>query len=124
GDERHARDRDDASLQILTASELDRVRQRIDPADVARSVGGDAQPAPLAHREAGGAGVLTEASTVAVDDRSRCGSPSGTLPERVPVVAAGDEADLLALGLVRRRQPERTSDLADLRLRQLAQREA
>ena len=51
------------------------------------------------------------------------GLPAGPLTQGVAVVAAGHEADLLALGLVGGRQAETSGHVPDLRLGQVAERE-
>ena len=67
--------------------------------------------------------MLPDPLAVAVEQGTGLRHPAGPLAQRVAVVAAGDEADLLALGLVGRRQTEPARDVADLRLGQLAERE-
>ena len=49
--------------------------------------------------------------------------PASSLAKRVAIVATGDEADLLALGLLGRDQAKATSHVAHLGLGQIAQRE-
>ena len=110
-------------LEVLPAAELDRVRQRIDATDVAWLAQRDPQALALAHREAGRPAMLPHPLAVDVDERPGLRSPAGTLTQRLAVVAAGHEADLLALGLVGGGEPETARDLADLRLGQLAERE-
>ena len=53
-----------------------------------------------------------------------CGRPAAPRAQLLAVVAAGHEADLLALGLVRRDQLQAAGDRAHLGLREVAQREA
>ena len=67
--------------------------------------------------------MLPDPLPVAVEQRPGLRHPAGPVPERVAVVAAGHEADLLALGLVGRGQAEAARDVADLGLGQLAERE-
>src|SRR3954453_4430829 len=59
---------------------------------------------------------------VAVDDGPWLGDPARALTQRIPVVATGYEADLLALGLVGRHEAKVPRDRPDLRLGEIAQR--
>ncbi len=95
-----------------------------DLADVDRLTQRDPEPVALAHGVVGVAGVRADARAVDVDDRSRVARVAAALLEQRAVVAERDEADLLALRLVRRRQLELGRDLPHLRLRQVAEREA
>src|SRR5262245_57703781 len=125
GDERDPLDGERPRLEVLAPAQLDRVRQRVDPADVAWLAIAECHPqaASLAHRVGGGAAMLPHSLAVEVDDRPRRLLPTGPVAERIAVVAAGHEADLLALGLVGGHEPELAGDRTDLRLRQLAERE-
>ena len=67
--------------------------------------------------------MLPHPLAVAVEQRARLRHPAGALPQRVAVVAARDEADLLALGLVGRGETEAASHVPNLGLGQLAERE-
>ena len=67
--------------------------------------------------------MLPDPLAVDIDERARLRLPAGPLAERLAVVAAGDEADLLALGLVGGHEAEPARHVADLRLRQLTERE-
>jgi len=69
----------------------------VDRPDVARLTEGDANPLPLAYRVAGRAEVLPDQLPVDVKQRTRFGPPAGSLSQDVPVVAARNEADLLAV---------------------------
>ncbi len=123
GDERRPLELDRRRLEILAATERDGVRQRIDPADVARLARGR-RPAPGAGRSCSAATPPCSPTgpAVAIEQRPGLRLPSGALAQRVAIVAARHEADLLALGLVGGRQAERASDLAHLGLGQLAER--
>ena len=91
---------------------------------VARLAERDAEALPLADGVPGRAGVLPHPRRRRRRRPARARAPSRrAIAERVAVVAAGHEADLLALGLVGGRQAEAAGDLADLGLRQLAERE-
>ena len=68
--------------------------------------------------------MLADQLPVHVDHRPRLGLPAGPLAQDVAVVAAGHETDLLAVALLGRCQPERSSGVTHLRLGHLAEREA
>ena len=95
----------------------------VDAADVARLTEGDAEALALADRVPRRAPVLAHPLAADVEQRPRLRLPAGALAQRVAVVAARDEADLLALGLVGRRQAEAAGDVAHLGLGELAERE-
>ena len=67
--------------------------------------------------------MLADPAPVSVDERPGGRLPSGTLAERVAVVAPGHEADLLALRLLGGDQAVATGDVADFGLGQLAEGE-
>ncbi len=85
---------------------------------------GDAQTRTLADRERGGARMAARLSTVRVHERPGHRLPVGAIAEGITDVAAGHEAQLLALRLGRRDEPQVGCDGAHLRLRQFAEREA
>src|SRR3972149_8241653 len=62
------------------------------------------------------------AAPIAVEDGARFRYPARASPQRRPDVAARNEADALALGLVRGREAQAPRDLTDLRFRQLTKR--
>ena len=84
--------------------------------DVARLAERDVEALALADREPGRAVVLPHPAAVGVEDRPALRDPAAARPQLVAVVAARDEADLLALGLVGRHEAEAAGDVADLRL--------
>ena len=110
-------------LQVLAPAQLDRVRERVDPAHVTRRPQRDAEALSLADRVGRRAAVLPHPlATVAVEDRPRRLLPAGPLAQRVAVVATRHEADLLAFGLVGRHEIEFAGDRPDLRLCQVTER--
>ena len=89
---------------------------------VERLRGRDADPAPLPGREPPGAVVAAELASRFVDDRAGRGREAVPL-EEVAVVAACEEARLLALGASRGGKPCRLRLRTRLTLRPPAQRE-
>jgi len=67
--------------------------------------------------------VLPDDVAVHVQQRSWRFLPAGTLPQRLAVIAARDEADFLALRLLGRGQAMAPRHVAHLRLGELAERE-
>src|SRR5205823_11637418 len=106
----------------LARPDDDRVRPRLGAEGVERLRRGDAETPPLARREAPEALVLAELGARCVDDPPGCGTEP--VPrEEVAVVAAGEEARLLALGTPGDREPGRASLRPRLVLRALAEGE-
>src|SRR5439155_13538716 len=68
--------------------------------------------------------VPPDLAAVRVDDGSVAQQPGSALGEHRAVVAAGHEAELLAVGLCGDREPERLRLLAHALLRRIAEREA
>ena len=91
---------------------------------VLRLGGGDAQALALADREVVGAAVAAELAPGAVDDRARAVADAAVAGEERGLAGAGEEAEVLGLALVGHGQPRRAGERADLRLGQLAEREA
>src|SRR5262249_6920296 len=89
---------------------------------VERPAGGDAETAALAGSEAPEAGVASQLSALLVDDRPGGGAEAVALEERA-IVAACEEARLLALGAGRHGEPRTPGLRARLLLRLLAERE-
>ena len=75
-----------------------------DLAHVDRLAQRDAQAMPLPDGVVGVAGVGADPRALRVDDRSGLARVAATLLEQRAVIAERDEADLLALRLLRRRQ--------------------
>ena len=67
--------------------------------------------------------MLAHLAAVDVDDRAGLGLPASSLAQDVAVVAARHEADLLAVALLGRGQPQRARQLPNLRLGHLTERE-
>src|SRR5207248_2525097 len=93
-----------------------------DPVDRSAAQDPLAETPALAHRVVGEAAMGADAAASAVEDRPGPGTLRHCLLEEGVQPAPRHEADLLALRLVRSPQPERGSDLADLRLRVLTDR--
>ena len=68
--------------------------------------------------------MTARVSTIGIQDRPGQWLPAGPLSERIADVTAGHEAQLLALRLGRRDEPQVGRDGAHLGLGQVAQREA
>ena len=68
--------------------------------------------------------MLAEPGAIGIEDGPGLRRPAASRPQLGAVVAAGHEADLLALGLVGRDESQAARDLADLGLAEVAQREA
>ena len=117
-------DREGALRDLVATTDDQGVRGGQHLADVDRLTERDPQPVALPHGVMGVAGVRADAGAIDVDDRSRVARVAAALLEQRAVVAERDEADLLALRLVRRRQLELGRDPPDLRLGQVAEREA
>src|SRR5207244_2697455 len=77
--ERDALQGNDVRLEIGAPGDLDRVRERVDAADVARLAEGDAEALPLADRVAGRAAMRADDRAVTVHDRSRFWLPARAL---------------------------------------------
>ena len=70
-DERDALDLEVPCLEVGPARELDRVRERIDAADVPRLAQRDAESLALAHRVRGGPTMLADDLAIGVQQRPR-----------------------------------------------------
>ena len=123
-DERGPFQHDRGRLQVLAPTQRDRVGQGIDATDVARRPEGHTEPLALSDGVGGRPVMLPHQDAVPIEERSRLRHPARSLAQGIAVVAAGHEADLLALGLVRRDEPQRTGDHAYLRLGEVAQRKS
>ena len=99
-------------------------RPRIERDDIERLRGGDAEAAALADRVVEDAGVAAEHAAVDMDDVAGLGGARQQPLDHLAVVAGGDEADVLAVGLVGDGEAEFVRERAHLRLRQAAEREA
>ena len=100
---------------------------------VARGVGGEhverlasaePEPAPLTDRVVVVSAVLAEPLAVLAEDRARALPESAVARQERAATDAGQEAQVLRVGLAGHRQPVGRGELADLRLRQLPEREA
>ena len=112
--------------EVLLRSDRDRVVHRRDVEDVARLavVGRDAEPqaAALADGEVVGAVVLADLAAAA-RRRSRRGAVPRRAVQEAGRVAVGDEADVVAVRLLRHREPASRGLGADLALQRVAERE-
>ncbi len=95
---------------------------RVDVADVGRGPQGQAQPAALTDGVASGTAVLAEHAAVVANIGSGIAQLGTFAAEEGGDIAVGDEADLLAVRLVRVGQAKRSGALADGCLRQVAER--
>ena len=95
--------------------------------DVERLRGGDAEAAPLADREMALPGVAADDAAAGIDDLpaaiGRDEVRRVAAQEALLAAGAGEEAQVLALGLLRHGQPGAAGELADFGLGQLAERE-
>ena len=96
----------------------------LDADDVEPLAVGDMQAAPLAHGEAGGAVVAAEQAAVDVDDLAGLERVGPQTRHHVAVVAAGHEADVLAVRLGGDGEAQAMGVGADGGLVEAAQREA
>src|SRR5690606_22620421 len=97
---------------------------RVDRDDVARLRAAAAETAALADREAVDAAVPAELDAGLVDDPTRPAPRRVEAPlDEIGIGFADDEADVLALGLVRDRELERARERADGGLVEVAERE-
>src|SRR6185312_14581735 len=110
------------ALQLAARADDDPPPPGLHLEHVQRLARGDADPAPLAGREAVHAGVAAERAPAGVDDLARP-APAAVPLEEGAVVAAADEADVLALRPPRRGQAGGARLGPRLRLGLLAQRE-
>src|SRR4029079_693690 len=93
----------------------------LDTQYVARRPEPPPKPLPLADRVGRRPAMLPDPRPIGIEERPRHGLPACSRPQSVAVIAARDEADLVALGLVGRHEVQRASRRADLGLRQLAE---
>ena len=102
-----ARGADLGDVEAFGGAHGDRLGHRLDVEDVAGLAvtgrGAHAQAAALADGEAEGAVVLAEDGAGLVDDLAGCRAQ--LLGQEAPGVAVGDEADVVAVRLVRDREP-------------------
>src|SRR4029450_6200897 len=107
--------------QRSARADHDRVRRRIAPERVGRTPGGDTEPSSLARGETPEALVRADRLARFVDDAAL--APGQPVPlEEVAVVAAAQEARLLALRATSNRKPRALGLGASLLLRLLAER--
>src|SRR5262249_39052055 len=122
-DPAHALDACGRRFELALAAHHDAIALGVDRRDVEPPLGRDAEPAPLAHRVAVDAAVAPEHAARGVDDLALTRQRARLRAlHRARVVAVGNEADLLALGLLRGGEPERARALAHLGLGHRAER--
>src|SRR5204863_9690912 len=90
--------------------------------DVERMSGGNSESAPLADGEMDDAGMRAEHEAGFVHDVARLGGAWSQALDNVAIAAGGDEADVLAVLLLRDGKTEAARKLARLRLGHVAQR--
>src|SRR5256885_2157325 len=91
--------------------------------NIERMARGDAEPAPLSHREMNDSVVAAEHAAVEVDDVARLGSARPKPFDHLGIAPGWHEADVLAVVLVGNREAEAAGEFARLGLRALAERE-
>src|SRR5690242_11424305 len=99
-DERYAAGVEGVALQRRARADDDGVARAVEPGDVERLAGGDAKPFALADRVERQAVVPANLAAVQIDDRAGAQAVGLLLDQQVAIVAAGDEADILALGAI------------------------
>src|SRR5262249_43712932 len=114
-----------ARAERVEVADDDAVARGLDPDHVAAAVARDAEPAALAHREAVDPAVAPEHAARGVDDLALAGEALGAQHlDGGGGVAVGDEAELLALGLLGGRGAEPGRGRAHPPPAELAEREA
>ena len=111
-------------LQLGASADGDGVRLRVLVEDVERLRSRDPEAAPLADGEVMVAAMAAELAAGAVDDVSLAFQEAAVAAQEVGLALAGEEAEVLALGLAGDREGVAGGDLPHLRLGQLGQREA
>ena len=96
---------------------------RLEPHDEQRLAGRNAEPLALADREVDDALVPADHAAIDMHDITRHSCLRAQLGDHVGIAAAGDEADVLAVGLGGDRETEFLGQSAHLRLCQAAERE-
>src|SRR5437762_11780264 len=118
-DEIHRARHEPRALQVDGVRAGRGVRLRFEVDDVRRPPQGETEPLLLTDRVPRDAAVSAEYPALAVHDGASAEDAGLTAPQEGAVVIVGDEADLLALGLVGRRQPRAPRAGPHLVLRQL-----
>src|SRR5689334_22558531 len=118
-----------AGEEFIIAADGHLAADAVDLDDVERRAGGDAQSLALADGEVVNAVMTAEDAAIAGDEfaggvRELLALLGEIRVNEALVVAAGDEADLLRVGLFRQRQAVLAGELAHLRLAHFAQRKA
>src|SRR5262249_59632600 len=111
GAQRFARTTDDAS------------RWRIEPHNVERRAGSNAEPAALADGEMDDSIMAAEHAAVEIDDFARCGGARTQPFDDVGIAAARHKADILAVLLIGDREPEAARQFTRLELGAVTERE-
>src|SRR5947209_5975877 len=113
-----------AGAQRLARADHDAALRGVEAHDVERMSGGNSEPAPLADGEMDDAGMGAEHAAGFVHDVARLGGAGSQALDNVAIAAGGDEADVLAVLLLRDRKTEAARKLARLCLGHVAQRKA
>src|SRR5262245_34208170 len=113
-----------ALRQLVALPDDDPVRGGVGAEDVAGRAAADPEPAPLSDCEVVVAQVAAEDAPPGIDDLTGPITEVAVAAQELALVLPREEAEVLALGAARDSQAGARGDLADLRLRQLAQREA
>ena len=118
-------DRRRGDRQRAARADHQALRLGLDPHHVERlGLAADLDPAALADGEMDHALVLAEHGPVEPDDLARRGGLGAQFLDQPGIIAVGDEADVLAVGLVGDDQPGGLGQPANLALGQVAEREA
>ena len=117
-------DPDPARRQIGSRADGDRVRGGVGGEHVERLRRGDADPAPLADREVVVAAMAADRLAGAIEHRALALAEAAVAAQEPRLALAGEEAEVLALGLLGDGEAVAGGDLAHLGLAQLGQREA
>src|SRR5262249_49670507 len=113
-----------AGAQRLARADHDAARGCIEPHDIERMAGGDAEPAALADGEMDDAGMPAQQTAVEIDDVAGYGGAGLEPLDHLGVAARRHEADVLAVMLVGNREAEAAGKLARLHLGLVTQRKA
>ena len=113
-----------ARLQLLAGADRDGVGGGVGGEHVERLRRGDADAAALADGEVVVAAVAADRAPGAVEDGAGGVAKTAVAAQEPALALAGEEAEVLALGLARDRQPVAGGDLPHLGLGQLGEREA
>src|SRR3954469_22990913 len=113
-----------AGAQRLARAHDHAACRRIEPHDIERMLGGDAEPAALPHGEMDDAGMAAQHAAVEIDNVAGLRRPGLEPLDHLGVAARGHEAYVLAVVLVSDREAEPAGEGPRFRLGLVAQRKA